>query len=96
MPEELRFTEHDGQRKEIIPGAFRVEGEEVAVGRHLPSSAHRVPAFMDHFVMRYRSMTRGATGRILSIPAAHHRLNYIHPFLDGNGRVSRLMSHAMC
>jgi Fic family protein len=27
--------------------------------------------------------------------AAHHRLNYIHPFLDGNGRVSRLMSHAM-
>jgi Fic family protein len=27
--------------------------------------------------------------------AAHHRLNYIHPFLDGNGRVSRLVSHAM-
>lgn len=96
MPEELRFTEHDGQRKEIIPGAFRVEGEEVAVGRHLPPSAHRVPAFMEHFAMRYRGLTRGATGRILSIPAAHHRLNYIHPFLDGNGRVSRLMSHAMC
>ncbi|MGP3699490.1 Fic family protein [Rhodobacter sp. NSM] len=96
MPEELRFTEHDGQRREIVPGAFRVEGEEVAVGRHLPPSAPRVPAFMDHFVLRYRGLTRGATGRILSIPAAHHRLNYIHPFLDGNGRVSRLMSHAMC
>jgi Fic family protein len=27
--------------------------------------------------------------------AAHHRFNYIHPFPDGNGRVSRLMSHAM-
>jgi Fic family protein len=27
--------------------------------------------------------------------AAHHRLAYIHPFPDGNGRVSRLMSHAM-
>ena len=26
---------------------------------------------------------------------AHHRFNYIHPFPDGNGRVSRLMSHAM-
>lgn len=96
MPEELRFTEHDGQRKEIIPGAFRSEGEEVAVGRHLPPSADRVPQFMDYFVMRYRGLSRGATGRILSIPAAHHRLNYIHPFLDGNGRVSRLMSHAMC
>jgi Fic family protein len=33
--------------------------------------------------------------RIMAIAAAHHRLNYIHPFLDGNGRVSRLMSHAM-
>jgi Fic family protein len=24
----------------------------------------------------------------------HHRLVWIHPFLDGNGRVARLMSHA--
>ncbi len=31
----------------------------------------------------------------MAMAAAHHRLNYIHPFLDGNGRVSRLMSHAM-
>lgn len=31
----------------------------------------------------------------MSIAAAHHRLNFIHPFVDGNGRVSRLMSHAM-
>ena len=31
----------------------------------------------------------------MAIPSAHHRLNYIHPFPDGNGRVSRLMSHAM-
>src|SRR5947207_12978589 len=32
---------------------------------------------------------------IIAIAAPHHRLNYIHPFPDGNGRVSRLMSHAM-
>jgi len=32
---------------------------------------------------------------VTAIAAAHHRLNYIHPFPDGNGRVSRLMSHAM-
>jgi len=31
----------------------------------------------------------------MAIAAAHHRFNYIHPFPDGNGRVSRLMSHAM-
>jgi Fic family protein len=33
--------------------------------------------------------------RIMMIAASHHRFNYIHPFADGNGRVSRLMSHAM-
>jgi len=27
----------------------------------------------------------------MAIASAHHRFNYIHPFLDGNGRVSRLM-----
>ena len=32
---------------------------------------------------------------IISTAAAHHRLLWIHPFLDGNGRVARLMSHAM-
>jgi Fic family protein len=31
----------------------------------------------------------------MAIAAAHHRFNFIHPFPDGNGRVSRLMSHAM-
>ncbi|WP_342636617.1 Fic family protein [Aquamicrobium defluvii] len=33
--------------------------------------------------------------RIIAIASAHHRFNYIHPFPDGNGRVSRLMSHVM-
>lgn len=96
MPDELRFMERNGRRKEIVPGAFRSDGEEVAVGRHLPPSANRLPAFMKHFAWRYRGLTRGSAGKIMSIPAAHHRLNYIHPFLDGNGRMSRLMSHAMC
>jgi Fic family protein len=51
---------------------------------------------MAYFEQRYRFHPLGAAARIIAIPAAHHRLNYIHPFPDGNGRVSRLMSHAMC
>lgn len=43
-----------------------------------------------------RSYARlGKADAILSAAAAHHRLLWIHPFVDGNGRVSRLMSHAM-
>ena len=30
----------------------------------------------------------------MATAGAHHRLLWIHPFLDGNGRVARLMSHA--
>lgn len=30
----------------------------------------------------------------LAAAAAHHRFAWLHPFLDGNGRVVRLMSHA--
>jgi Fic family protein len=93
MPEELRFAEQDGRRVEIVPGAFR--SDEVLVGRHVPPSPPRIADFMAYYVRRYGQLTRGATGRILAIPAAHHRLSHIHPFLDGNGRVSRLVSHAM-
>ncbi len=78
-------------------GAWRSRPEHnVAVGRHIPPSSDRVSDFMQHFEMRYRFENhQGMAARILAIPAAHHRFNYIHPFPDGNGRVSRLLSHAM-
>ena len=97
MPEEFRVIEHpDGSREPIISGRMREEGDtEVAVGRHQPPSSSRVADFMEHFDKRFQIAARSASGRIIAIASAHHRLNYIHPFPDGNGRVSRLMSHAM-
>ena len=65
------------------------------VGRHWPPAGERVAAFMEYFERRYRFAPLGMGQQIMAMAAAHHRLNYIHPFLDGNGRVSRLMSHAM-
>ncbi len=80
----------------MTPGEFRSESDhDVAVGRHIPPSSSRVPAFMRYFEDRYRFDRMGTASRIIAMAVAHHRLNYIHPFLDGNGRVSRLMSHAM-
>lgn len=78
------------------PGVWRTRGEhDVSVGRHVPPASERVDAFMNRFAERYElGATRPGT-RLLALPAAHHRFNYIHPFPDGNGRVSRLMSHAM-
>ena len=80
----------------MVPGEFRRGADqEVIVGRHLPPSADRVADFMIYFEQRYRLEPLGIGSRITAIAAAHHRLNYIHPFMDGNGRVSRLVSHAM-
>ena len=96
VPETMLLIGDGDRRQRMTPGTFRSDAShEVAVGRHLPPSAPAVDAFMTHFETRYRFGPLGRGSRILAMAAAHHRLNYIHPFLDGNGRVSRLMSHAM-
>jgi len=85
-----------GRDFQMQPGAWRSSPEhDVAVGRHAPTSSERVPEFMRYFADRFRLEPLGKAGRILAMATAHHRFNYIHPFPDGNGRVSRLMSHAM-
>ena len=78
------------------PGEWRSSPtDDVVVGRHQPPSSARVADFMQYFETRYRLDGMGKAARIIAIAVAHHRFNYIHPFPDGNGRVSRLMSHAM-
>ncbi len=80
----------------MTPGEWRTDvGHDVAVGRHVPPSSARVADFMLYFEERFILDGMGRATQIMAIASAHHRFNYIHPFLDGNGRVSRLMSHAM-
>ena len=50
---------------------------------------------MAAFEARFRLAPMGKAVQLMAMAGAHHRFNYIHPFPDGNGRVSRLMSHAM-
>lgn len=95
-PEAMLLIKADHHAFVMQPGRFRDKREEdVQVDRHHAPSSQRVEAFMARFAERYAQNRLGAAGKILAIPAAHHRFNYIHPFPDGNGRVSRLMSHAM-
>jgi Fic family protein len=95
-PEALLRVEGAGHGFLMIPGEVRSRPEhDVAVGRHEPPSSTAVLQFMAYFERRYDFASLGPAMRLLALPAAHHRLNFIHPFPDGNGRVSRLMSHAM-
>lgn len=95
-PKDMLRIKGDSRSFVMKPGEWRSGAEQdVMVGRHVPPSSARVQDFMDYLAKCYRFDRLGKAGRIMAIPAAHHRLNYIHPFADGNGRVSRLMSHAM-
>ena len=96
-PDEMLLIGEGDRQFRMVPGEWRSRPEhDNAVGRHVPPSSNRVDDFMKYFEERYAPDRLGKAARIIAIPAAHHRLNYIHPFPDGNGRVSRLMSHAMC
>ena len=92
LPADLLWVEDPvtKQKIEVFPGQLR--HRDVAVGAHIPVSPSAVPRFLRRFAQVYSSL--GKTETILATAAAHHRLTWIHPFLDGNGRVARLMSHA--
>jgi Fic family protein len=77
----------------ILPGEFRTD--TVEVGQHTPPPPELLPAFMARFTEAYRSDRLSKTQKLLCAATAHHRLAWIHPFADGNGRVARLMSHAI-
>lgn len=93
LPDELLWVEEPGtsERVFVAPGQWRTR--DVEVGRHLAISPGAVPRFLERFEQAYRGL--GRTDAILAAACAHHRMLWIHPFVDGNGRVARLMSHAV-
>ena len=64
------------------------------VGRHEPPHYGALPAFLARFEAFYGSTDIVRTYQLVAMAAARHRLAWIHPFGDGNGRVARLYSHA--
>jgi len=93
LPEDLLWVaDLDAkERVRVVPGELRKR--DVKVGTHVAVSPGALPRFLGRFEEVYRHLKR--TDSILGGATAHHRLLWIHPFLDGNGRVARLMSHAM-
>jgi Fic family protein len=93
LPEELLNVEEpgSGEKVRVVPGELR--RRDVQVGRHVAISPGSIPRFLARFEDGYRRL--GRVDAVLAAASAHHRLLWIHPFLDGNGRVARLMTHAM-
>lgn len=90
LPEADLVQGSGADRQLVVPGLMRLR--EVSVGRHAAPSAAALPAFMARWAQVYGGVRRGEM-QIVAMAAAHQRLAWIHPFLDGNGRVARLHSH---
>jgi Fic family protein len=76
----------------VIPGVWRARA--VIVGQHLPQEAEDIAPLMAQFCETYNPKKFSGDRKIIALMAAHHRFAFIHPFLDGNGRVGRLLTDA--
>jgi Fic family protein len=95
LPDEFLWVENPEtkKRKKFRPGEVR-DGE-VQVGQHLPPPAAELDDYLQVFAKSYDLAALTKLRAVAALGAAHHRFAWIHPFYDGNGRVARLMSHAM-
>src|SRR5258707_11110171 len=93
LPGEFRVVEDErGQVHEVHPGELRQS--EVSVGHHMAPSIKKLGQFLKRFAEFYGPLVTSEPGSLVAAAAAHHRLAWIHPFLDGNGRVVRLFTQA--
>jgi Fic family protein len=93
LPESLcQSPDLQGRVKQVVPGQIR--NSEVVVGRHVAPASANLGAFLQRFAEGYGPLVNDRPASVLAAAAAHHRLAWMHPFLDGNGRVVRLFSQA--
>ena len=76
----------------IVPGELRPR--DVRLGDHVAPTHASLGTFLKRWSTFYRGVRRGEAA-LLALAAAHQRLGWVHPFIDGNGRVMRLHTHAM-
>lgn len=77
-------------------GNFRPAGVKIEGSRHEPVGAHLVPENIEE-MCDYVNENFAAKSAIHLAAYIMWRLNWIHPFADGNGRTSRTLSYfVMC
>jgi Fic family protein len=95
LPESMLWVENPdtGEQLPVIPGECRQH--DVIVGRHVPPPHEQLGRYLARFDTAYTAPHLSTLRKVQAVGAAHHRFLWIHPFLDGNGRVARLMAHAL-
>jgi Fic family protein len=94
LPEEFRIVKNPetGLESLVMPGELR--DQFVKVGYHQPPGHDSLKMFLNGFGEFYAPDRHHGALKLVAAAAAHHRLMWVHPFLDGNGRVARLFTEA--
>ena len=94
LDEELILKLHGILTNAIKPdaGNYRYHGVRI-MGTDVPTANYlKVPELMKELVKDMSKKSKDIFGQIVDI---HSRFEKIHPFSDGNGRIGRLLMHAM-
>ncbi|MGN7741527.1 Fic family protein [Pseudomonas sp. 22526] len=82
-----------GDGRVMVPGKLRSEeNEQVQVGAHVAPAAAAVLPMLQHLQLHYGRI-KDPRRQLIAVLAGHHRVVLVHPFLDGNGRVVRMLTH---
>ena len=94
LPEEFQWitTKDKSERIRVHGGQLRTR--DIEVGRHVGPPPESIGAFLDRFESFYDISKHHGVTPLIAAAAGHHRLMWIHPFLDGNGRTARLFTDA--
>jgi fido (protein-threonine AMPylation protein) len=74
---------------EAHPGSYRQIGVVIRGSEHRPPEPIAVPVLMQKLIERLNQ--DGNYSVVVGAAYVHHQLAAIHPFMDGNGRVARLL-----
>jgi len=94
LPEEHLYTHTPKgfSRAPVNPGQIRDVNVSVdGLSLHGPHYQD-LPALLKTFAQSYTQDQFHGDERLIAIAASHHRLTWLHPFRDGDGRVARLFS----
>ena len=95
LPPEHLFTHDHGRftKASVAPGALRDMEVSVDGGRSIHGPlAHELPELLREFARMYDPARHHGQDRLIAAAASHHRLTWLHPFRDGNGRTVRLLT----
>lgn len=87
----LSFQREALQGISAYAGNFRPGDVEIKHSRHVPPGAHLVPELVED-LCDYVNSNWESSSPVHLAAYVMWRLNWIHPFADGNGRTSRILS----